>query len=566
MATTIQNLHSLTAGNKPGDLAPGELAYNLADGYVYLGNGGNNYIDTLGGVIGPSINPGGGWQQSIFNAAPVPGAVTLAGTYNAQDNLITSVTSAGTAAGFATGALPAAAAGNTDFYLLVQIGGTLTPPAPTGDANPGDWLVSTGTAWALVDYSNTTIPASNVTLIPGGDITATDVQTALTVQLPLIYTTIADGVVSELNCNGNAQVYGSTTLGDASADTLTVNATSAFAAPVAMASTLQVTGALSSTTSIYSAGTLRVDGAVDFRGNVSLGNASTDTVTVAGPITAGNNLTVTGVTQLNGASQVNGDLTTTGAVALSGTAGVTLGTNFTTTGAVGITLGGSSTLTVNSASAQFTGGCSLSIRGPLALTGGSNNYDVTYTRPLTTAGVGQAIVAPLQQFLVIPGTIIAFGGNAVPAGYVPCDGRSLSTLNNYADLFAAIGYSWGGTGSSFNVPDLRGLYLRGTGTNAKIKTASGVDIIGGVTGSYKTDSFRSHSHDLKLNTTGYKSTQFNNQIECLAPATNQQNSDSKQNSGTITVETGGGGGTPIQQSGSTETAPVTGVVFYCIKF
>jgi hypothetical protein len=115
MATTIQNLHSLTAGNQPGDLYPGEVAYNVADGFTYIGDGSNNYTDTLGQVIGPSSEPGYGWQQGVFNAAPVPGAVTLAGIYDAQANLVTSVTAQGTAAGFIVGALPAAAAGNSDY-------------------------------------------------------------------------------------------------------------------------------------------------------------------------------------------------------------------------------------------------------------------------------------------------------------------------------------------------------------------------------------------------------------------------------------------------------------------
>ena len=151
-STTIQNLHSLTAGNQPGDLLPGEIAYNLADGFTYLGNGGNNYLDTLGNVIGPSTNPGGGWQQAIYNNGAVPGAVTLAGTYDATSNLVDSVTAAGIAVGFTDGdPLPASASGNADYYVLVDNGGTLTPPAPSGTANPGDWLVSTGNGWALIN-------------------------------------------------------------------------------------------------------------------------------------------------------------------------------------------------------------------------------------------------------------------------------------------------------------------------------------------------------------------------------------------------------------------------------
>jgi hypothetical protein len=83
MATTIQNLRSLTAGNYPGDLVAGELAFNLADGFMYLGSGGNSYVDTLGQTIGPSLAPGGGWQQAVFNSSPINGSVILAGIYDA---------------------------------------------------------------------------------------------------------------------------------------------------------------------------------------------------------------------------------------------------------------------------------------------------------------------------------------------------------------------------------------------------------------------------------------------------------------------------------------------------
>lgn len=53
------------------------------------------------------------------------------------------------------------------------------------------------------------------------------------------------------------------------------------------------------------------------------------------------------------------------------------------------------------------------------------------------------------------GTILDFGGTTAPTGFVLADGSSLDTTT-YADLFAVYGYLYGGAGSSFNVPDLRG--------------------------------------------------------------------------------------------------------------
>jgi hypothetical protein len=66
-----------------------------------------------------------------------------------------------------------------------------------------------------------------------------------------------------------------------------------------------------------------------------------------------------------------------------------------------------------------------------------------------------------------PGAITAFGANVVPPGWLLCDGAQVSRTT-YADLFAAIGTTWGaGDGSTtFNVPDLRGMFLRGTDPTA----------------------------------------------------------------------------------------------------
>ena len=539
MPTTIQNLHSLTAGNQPGDLMPGEIAYNLADGFVYLGNGSNAYTDTLGQQIGTPTQDGMGWQQAIFNAAPIPGAVTLAGTYDAQTNEVTSVTAAGLAAGFTeNAALPASAAGNADYYVIVQIGGTLTPPAPTGDADPGDWIVSTGNGWALVQNSNVTVPATNVTINPTGDFTGPTMQDVLN-QIQLLYVTMADGAMSQLNCNGDATVFGNTTLGDADTDTLTVNATSAFAAPVAMSGTCQVTGALSSTSGIYSAGTLRADGNVDFRGNCEFGTDATDTVAVAGPATLGNNLTVAGVTQLNGASQINGPLTTSNTVALTGAGGVTLSTPLSTTGNITITIGGSASLGINSTDVDFYGGSVTNWRGQLNLTQGSGTATVNYTRPTTTGGTPAQ--GNLNNFLVVPGTIIAFGGTTAPEGYLACDGAYVSKTQ-YPDLYAAIGDTWPPLppGNNFRLPDLRGLFLRGAGTNNSVKRSDGAFAQGGNVGRTASDTLAAHTHTYNDNrASGYGLTSTGNSAE-------------------RTSNTGSTGGA--------ETAPVQATVLYCIKF
>ena len=58
------------------------------------------------------------------------------------------------------------------------------------------------------------------------------------------------------------------------------------------------------------------------------------------------------------------------------------------------------------------------------------------------------------------GTISAYGGNTAPTGWLLCDGTAISQTT-YADLFAVIGCNFGCSGGNFNLPDLRGRFLRG---------------------------------------------------------------------------------------------------------
>lgn len=67
--------------------------------------------------------------------------------------------------------------------------------------------------------------------------------------------------------------------------------------------------------------------------------------------------------------------------------------------------------------------------------------------------------------IAIPaGVIVPFGGQAedIPFGWLLCDGSEVSRTD-YPNLYAAVGVCWGtGNGSTtFNLPDLRGMFLRG---------------------------------------------------------------------------------------------------------
>jgi len=88
-----------------------------------------------------------------------------------------------------------------------------------------------------------------------------------------------------------------------------------------------------------------------------------------------------------------------------------------------------------------------------------------------------------------PGTLIYHSANTAPTGYIKANGAAVSRTT-YADLFTAIGTTYGaGDGSStFNVPDLRGEFMRGWDDSRGIDTSRAF-------GSAQTDEFKSHSHD-----------------------------------------------------------------------
>jgi phage-related tail fiber protein len=69
------------------------------------------------------------------------------------------------------------------------------------------------------------------------------------------------------------------------------------------------------------------------------------------------------------------------------------------------------------------------------------------------------------------GVMMAFAGATPPDGWWLCDGRAVSP-DQYPDLFRAIGGSWGdggdGAGPLFNIPDLRGRFVRGADNGAGV--------------------------------------------------------------------------------------------------
>ena len=88
----------------------------------------------------------------------------------------------------------------------------------------------------------------------------------------------------------------------------------------------------------------------------------------------------------------------------------------------------------------------------------AENSNNQYLRTLTYAPVGM---------------IIPFGGSVIPNSFLLCNGSVLSTTE-YADLFNAIGYKYGGSGDAFRIPTFTSTQLNGMSVRFIIKTANGI--------------------------------------------------------------------------------------------
>ncbi len=62
------------------------------------------------------------------------------------------------------------------------------------------------------------------------------------------------------------------------------------------------------------------------------------------------------------------------------------------------------------------------------------------------------------------GVLYPYAGSSAPSGYLLCDGSAVSTTT-YSALFAVISYTYGGSGGTFNLPDLRGRTPVGAGND-----------------------------------------------------------------------------------------------------
>lgn len=161
-----------------------------------------------------------------------------------------------------------------------------------------------------------------------------------------------------------------------------------------------------------------------------------------------------------------------------------------------------------------------------------------------------AILPPIGTLVPYAGTMHSVKKLENDGAWLLCDGRALQR-ETYPELYEAIGDQWGPTGqSSFRLPDLRGLFLRGVSLDIEGATdGPDPDKARRTVGSVQPDALKSHAH-------GYvRPARDGNRVL----ATTENNGNPRTDGNTDLTED-----YPSRADGP-ETRPVNAAVFYLIR-
>jgi len=203
--------------------------------------------------------------------------------------------------------------------------------------------------------------------------------------------------------------------------------------------------------------------------------------------------------------------------------------------------------------------------GKLAVSAGGITSNELASESVTTSKLTSAIA----NSLIPSGAIMAFAMNSTPAGWLAADGSSISTGGANAALFDAIGYTYGGSGSSFNLPDLRGYFVRGWGVAGQ-NGANSDGTVSGTLGAKQAHMFQDHGHSSTISSvadhthqigttpgsSGFQPRAFS---DTTGSSTSKFTSPSGGHTHTITVSN------PNSGNSGTETRPANIALLYCIK-
>jgi microcystin-dependent protein len=188
-------------------------------------------------------------------------------------------------------------------------------------------------------------------------------------------------------------------------------------------------------------------------------------------------------------------------------------------------------------------------------TEGTGTLPVDFTTaPFVWLGGGQQLVGDTWIDFVTPppaaqtptvGVIEMYAGATAPANYLLCNGQSVSTTT-FAALFAVIGFTFGGSGSSFNVPNLQNSFPIGAGTTAALAATGGAE-----SAVLTIAQLPSHTHGATISDPGHSHTYVEaNSANVQAVATGVSGGSGSANTSTSTTGIGvtigaTGSGSPV---------------------
>ena len=149
----------------------------------------------------------------------------------------------------------------------------------------------------------------------------------------------------------------------------------------------------------------------------------------------------------------------------------------------------------------------MSVGGTLAVTGATTFTGIP-SGPTASAGTNTtqlATTAFVAQNAVLSGALLMWPTASAPSGYLLCDGSSVST-STYANLYSVIGYTFGGSGGSFSLPDYRGKSPLGVSSSYTLASTGGsadAIVVSHTHTATSTVTDPGHNHNFYYPNTGY---------------------------------------------------------------
>lgn len=122
---------------------------------------------------------------------------------------------------------------------------------------------------------------------------------------------------------------------------------------------------------------------------------------------------------------------------------------------------------------------------------------VTATKIVDGAVTSAKLNSDAISALMPTGTVLPFAGINAPTGYLFCAGQSV-LVADYGDLYGVIGFTYGGSGASFNLPDLRGRVIAGQDDMGGVSADRLTGLSGGVNGDNLGATGGSETHTLTI--------------------------------------------------------------------